>query len=197
MTILDCLQNLAIRYKAKIWVEADLIAAVGGNQVQEAFRYALHDSQVQRDLFLRDVALWRGADKKFRLIDQQPPDSIEQAGAFVSTRTDGSVCCFCRLADQEVELVNLGHARIHPQCRRAWFRWVRVAIRQKPASAPHWSEVLGIDRRTAGRKEITAAYKRAAQKAHPDKKGGSAERMQQLNWARDEALASPQAQESA
>jgi curved DNA-binding protein CbpA len=53
--------------------------------------------------------------------------------------------------------------------------------------------VLGIDRRSAGAAEIKTAYKRAAQKAHPDKKGGSNQKMKELNHARDEALASAQA----
>lgn len=195
-------QDLAIQHKAKIWNEAELVTellTVVDNDARrrDEVRTPLFDEETQHHLFLRDVALWRGADKKFRLIDQQPPDSVAQARAFVSTHTDGMVCCFCRLAEKQVELVKMGHAHIHRQCRRAWFRWVRAAIRENPLGKPHWSDVLGIDRRTAGTKEINAAYKRAAQKAHPDKRGGSAERMQQLNQARDEALASPQARESA
>lgn len=185
--ILDRIQDLAIRHKAKIWSEADLLEAVG----EEAQR-TLNDAQAQRELFLRDVALWRGFDKKFRIIDQQPPDSKAQAKSFVQTRSDGRVCSFCRLADEPIEFVGLGPYFIHPQCRRAWFRWVRAAIRDNLDQSAHWSEVLGIDRRTAGAAEIKAAYKRAAQKAHPDK-GGSATAMQQLNQARNEALASPQA----
>lgn len=189
MSILDRIQGLAIQHKASIWCEADLMAALGG----ESARQTLYDAGARRELYLRDVALWRGANKKWRLIDQQPPDSGEQAALFLSTKTDGLVCSFCRLDDEQVEFLKHGHYFLHPMCRRAWFRWVRAAIRQPRIEVPHWSEVLGIDRRTASKKEITAAYKRAAQRAHPDKKGGSTEIMTQLNQARDEALASPQA----
>jgi curved DNA-binding protein CbpA len=40
---------------------------------------------------------------------------------------------------------------------------------------------------TASRDDINTAYRRLASEAHPDK-GGSAERMAEINRARDEAL---------
>lgn len=51
-----------------------------------------------------------------------------------------------------------------------------------------WWEVLGVPS-TAGREEIQQAYRRLASEAHPDK-GGTAERMAEINRARDEGLAS-------
>jgi len=187
--ILNRLQHLAIQWKAKIWPEDELIAAIketiGDGDWQIA--KALNSTDNQRELYLRDVGLWRGADRKWRLIDQQPPSSRAQALTFITTRTHGRVCSFCRLADEAIELIDLGTYLIHPVCRRAWIRWTRAAMRTDP-NAPGWWETLGVDRRTAGEKEIKAAYKRAAQKAHPDKKGGSTEAMERLNLAREEAL---------
>lgn len=50
-----------------------------------------------------------------------------------------------------------------------------------------WWQVLGVPS-TAGKTEITAAYRRAAASAHPDR-GGSDAAMSRLNAARDAALA--------
>lgn len=51
-----------------------------------------------------------------------------------------------------------------------------------------WWEVLGVAR-DANRDQINTAYRRLASEAHPDK-GGTAERMAEINRARDEGLAS-------
>ncbi len=50
-----------------------------------------------------------------------------------------------------------------------------------------WWEVLGVPRDST-REQITEAYRRLASAAHPDK-GGTAERMAEINRARDEGLA--------
>jgi hypothetical protein len=55
-----------------------------------------------------------------------------------------------------------------------------------PGAAPDWWQVLGVSQ-TASRDEITAAYRRLASEAHPDK-GGSAERMAAINAAREKGL---------
>lgn len=51
-----------------------------------------------------------------------------------------------------------------------------------------WWEVLGVER-SATKDQINAAYRRLASASHPDK-GGTAERMAEINRARDEGLAS-------
>lgn len=51
---------------------------------------------------------------------------------------------------------------------------------------PHWSEILGIPR-SASRAEIETAFKRLAGEHHPDR-GGSHERMSEINTARARAL---------
>lgn len=51
----------------------------------------------------------------------------------------------------------------------------------------HWTEVLGIDAK-ATRDDVKAAYRALAGKHHPDKAGGSHERMAELNAAHDAAL---------
>lgn len=49
-----------------------------------------------------------------------------------------------------------------------------------------WWEVLGVPR-DASKDQVTTAYRRLASDAHPDK-GGTAERMAEINRARDEGL---------
>ena len=58
-----------------------------------------------------------------------------------------------------------------------------------PEGAKGWREVLGLTRPNVTPHCIDAAYRAKAQAAHPDKQGGSAEAMQQLNRARAEAKA--------
>lgn len=50
-----------------------------------------------------------------------------------------------------------------------------------------WWQVLGVDER-ASPDEINAAYRAKAKSAHPDMPGGSHERMQELNAARQQGL---------
>ena len=54
------------------------------------------------------------------------------------------------------------------------------------SQAPTWWEVLGV-RSDATLREIDDAYRALAKKAHPDVAGGSTEKMQQLNEARQAA----------
>lgn len=63
---------------------------------------------------------------------------------------------------------------------------MKSAYLQLDAPAPEWAQVLGVAP-TATREEIQAAYRSAAQQAHPDKGGSDAE-MAALNRARDAAL---------
>lgn len=59
----------------------------------------------------------------------------------------------------------------------------------------HWSEILGVDPRPLGvspavaKAMIEAAWKEAIAAAHPDKEGGSDEAAQEVNTAREQALA--------
>lgn len=56
-----------------------------------------------------------------------------------------------------------------------------------PGAAREWWEVLGVER-AAKREDVKAAYRRLASQAHPDKPGGSHERMAELNAAQEKAL---------
>jgi hypothetical protein len=57
-----------------------------------------------------------------------------------------------------------------------------------PAPAgSHWTEVLSLPK-DAKREDVKAAYRRLASAAHPDKPGGSHERMAALNAAQEAAL---------
>lgn len=60
-----------------------------------------------------------------------------------------------------------------------------------PDGARPWREVLGLTG-TVTAAEIKAAYREKAQTEHPDKAGGSEEKMAALTRARDEALAAVQ-----
>ena len=52
----------------------------------------------------------------------------------------------------------------------------------------HWAEILGVPR-DARREDVKVAYRRLASQHHPDRPGGSHERMAELNAAQDAALA--------
>lgn len=54
-------------------------------------------------------------------------------------------------------------------------------------AATAWWVVLELNTRTPTQEEISAAYRRLASQRHPDK-GGSAEKMAELNHARDAAM---------
>lgn len=51
----------------------------------------------------------------------------------------------------------------------------------------HWTEVLSLPK-DARREQVKAAYRLLASQAHPDKPGGSHERMAALNAAQEAAL---------
>jgi len=55
-----------------------------------------------------------------------------------------------------------------------------------PNPEPHWSQVLDVAV-GASIEEIEAGFRRMAAKYHPDREGGSSERMAQINAARDKA----------
>jgi hypothetical protein len=57
-----------------------------------------------------------------------------------------------------------------------------------PAPDPWW-KTLGLDGPNATRSDIIIAYRKASQAAHPDRPGGSHDRMAAVNAARDEGLA--------
>lgn len=61
-----------------------------------------------------------------------------------------------------------------------------TALPAPPGRKP-WREVLGLPPGPLTKPDIVGAYRRAAEKAHPDK-GGSHEAMSALNAARDEGL---------
>jgi DnaJ-domain-containing protein 1 len=71
---------------------------------------------------------------------------------------------------------------------RAFYEGLHGRPFPPPRNGTKWWEVLGVTV-TATKDEINKAYRKAAQQCHPDKPGGSTEKMSQLNAARDEALA--------
>lgn len=83
----------------------------------------------------------------------------------------------------EARRVELRHGTL------ALVRATFTGFKALPAPAgTSWWQVLGV-KQTASRDEIQTAYRKLASDAHPDK-GGTAERMAEINRARDEGLAS-------
>lgn len=56
-----------------------------------------------------------------------------------------------------------------------------------PADQRHWSEVLDITNKST-REQVKSAYRALASRYHPDKPGGSHEKMAELNAAQEQAL---------
>lgn len=78
---------------------------------------------------------------------------------------------------------------LRTELRHGTLALVRASFRglQALPAPPAWYEVLGV-KMTATPDEITGAYRKLARDAHPDKPGGSAAKMAELNRARDEGL---------
>ncbi|XAI96287.1 molecular chaperone [Microcystis phage Mae-JY30] len=57
-----------------------------------------------------------------------------------------------------------------------------------PGAKKPWREVLELDRPAVTARDIESRFKAFAKQRHPDMPGGSAEKMAELNAARDEAL---------
>lgn len=57
-----------------------------------------------------------------------------------------------------------------------------------PKNKRHWWDVLGLDQTTCTREGVKQAYRSLASLHHPDKPGGSHEKMTELNAAQEAAL---------
>lgn len=93
-----------------------------------------------------------------------------------------------RVADNIVALAK------HIEAMRGMDRWGVGSLEQAftgyqalPAPEPWWRR-LRLDAPTRSEREIKDAYRRAAADAHPDRPGGSHDKMADLNAARDEGL---------
>lgn len=194
-TIAAQLQATAINHK--VWVgDIDELVKVIADNIPGVDHHnivrAAHSKEMQQELLNRDVALWRGANYRFRLIDQSVPDSPDAALTFVRARVEGGVhvCRFCGLADDPTELVHGTQLYgLHALCRRAWYRANRIAMSatRGAVTAKSWWQVLGLEHPNASTPEIEKAYKLAAQRCHPDKHGGDGSMMAALNAAKAEA----------
>jgi len=93
-----------------------------------------------------------------------------------------------RVADNVIALAK------HIEAMRGMDRWGVGSVEQAfrgyealPAPDPWWMK-LGLAGPTRSEREIREAYRRASAAAHPDRPGGSHDRMAAVNAARDEAL---------
>lgn len=95
---------------------------------------------------------------------------------------------YTRIAD------NIAALAAHIEATRAIERYGVQTINEaftgfEALPAPtHWSEILGLNRDFVTAADVDAAYRRKAKDAHPDRPGGSHDKMSQLNAARDAAL---------
>lgn len=89
---------------------------------------------------------------------------------------------------------NIAALAKHIEAMRGMDRWGVGSVEQAftgyqalPAPDPWW-EVLGLVEPTRDASLIRLAYRRASTEAHPDRPGGSHDRMAAVNAARDEGL---------
>lgn len=131
--LVGVIQGIAISYSS--WrgsdsALADFITRGMQKEFSEAefdnVRRLLHSTPLQAALAARDVALFRGADGLFRLIDQQP---ISLKGAILRTaHHPGPDCCrSCLLNDpRELEIEKapdnspIQGSFLHKHCANAW-----------------------------------------------------------------------------
>lgn len=129
----------------------------------------------------------------FTLGRQSPAD----CGVAVWFEWDGQQRCIAvdrypKVADNLQAIHHVLEAR-RTELRHGGLNIVRQTFRgftalPAPPGRESWFKVLGLDRPTLSADDITAAYRRAAAKSHPDKLGGSHDKMAALNAARDEGL---------
>lgn len=89
---------------------------------------------------------------------------------------------------------NIAALAKHIEAMRGMDRWGVGSVEQAftgyaalPAPDPWW-KLLGLDHPNVTRSDIAIAYRKASQAAHPDRPGGSHDRMAAVNAARDEGL---------
>jgi hypothetical protein len=122
--------------------------------------------------------------------DRSAPYDPGAAVYFTLKGHDIALACdkWDRVADNIIALAK------HIEAMRGMDRWgvgnVEQAFRgyeALPAPEPWW-QVLGLPGPTHSRDEIAAAYRRASAVAHPDRPGGSHDKMARINAARTEGL---------
>ena len=89
---------------------------------------------------------------------------------------------------------NIAAIAKHIEAMRGMDRWGVGSVEQAftgyqalPAPEPWWKR-LGLSAPTRSEREIKDAYRRASASAHPDRPGGSHDRMADINAAREEGL---------
>ena len=121
---------------------------------------------------------------------QREPDDTGVAVYFRLNGKDMALACdrWDRAAD------NIAALAKHIEAMRGMDRWGVGTAAQAfagyealPAPDPWW-KTLGLSGPTRSEREIREAYRRASTNAHPDRPGGSHDRMAAVNAARDEGL---------
>jgi hypothetical protein len=129
-------------------------------------------------------------------LDGQPRSNQAEPG-------DPGVAAYFRLGGKQIALAcdkwdrvadNIAALAKHIEAMRGMDRWGVGTAAQAfagyealPAPDPWW-KVLGMDGPTAEERFIRDAYRKVSAAAHPDRPGGSHDRMAAINAARDEGL---------
>jgi hypothetical protein len=114
-------------------------------------------------------------------------------GVAVYFRLNGKDMAFaCDRWDRAAD--NIAALAKHIEAMRGMDRWGVGTAAQAfagyealPSPDPWW-KVLGLGHPNVTRSEIVVAYRKASQAAHPDRPGGSHDKMAAVNAARDEGL---------
>lgn len=122
--------------------------------------------------------------------DRRPPVDPGVAVYFDLKRRPTVLACdkWDRVADNIVALAK------HIEAMRGMDRWGVGTLEQAftgyqalPAPDPWW-KTLGLSGPTRSREDIGAAYRKASAAAHPDRPGGSHDKMSAVNAAREEGM---------
>jgi hypothetical protein len=167
---------------ARGWKEALTVAKARQRLSEELDRLGARYVTLSTNIELRLDGLPRS--------NQAEPSDPAAAVYFQLGGKDIALACdkWDRVAD------NIAAIAKHIEAMRGMDRWGVGTARQAFAGyealpAPKaWWEILGLSGPRASKDEVAAAYRRASQEAHPDRPGGSHDRMAAVNAARDEAM---------
>lgn len=98
--------------------------------------YINHDSSKLGALHAKNIALWLAEDGAVRLVDLNPPKTLQLAVERLAKSTERGRCCrFCGAVEKTAPMVQIDGGFVHSQCQVAWYTWRSAAALHKAASA--------------------------------------------------------------